>query len=573
MAVRTRWVFALLTIFVLSGVGLVAIGIWLSGKHVELKSGSTLVLDLSEEVLEDRPADSRTQFFYEDHATLWEIVSAVRHAATDDRIEAVLVKDRGIDWGWGKLEELRLALATCQDSGKRVITWMEGGDERDYYLASVGDDVFLPPSTFLMVDGFAVYASFLKGTLDAVGVQANLEHVGEYKDAGEPLTRKNMSEPSREALTAVLDDEYGTFLATVAEARGWTPEEARQKVDQGPYLSEEALSAGLVDSLLYEADLDGFLPGGESGPRIELDDYLDHVHFGTPTSPRIGLVFASGTIMPGKSGFDPLWGRTLGHETLAKALKDAREDDKVKAVVLRVDSPGGDTYASNVMWREVKKTAAVKPVIASFSDVAASGGYYLAMGADSLVAQPGTLTGSIGVLGGKFNLAGLYAKLGMTVEVISRGENAQFFSPVRNFTPAEREKYLAQLWEDYRQFVGIVAENRRQPEEEVEQLARGRVWTGGQAFERGLVDTLGGFETAISLARRCAGVADDEDVRYVVYPKVQRSFFNRVLNQILNEPDVRGAALRLPGVETLRSVARLAGRPSLAWMPWEIEVR
>jgi len=573
MAVRTRWVFALLTVFVLSGVGLVALGIWLSGKHVELKAGSTLVLDLSEDILEDRPADSRTQFFYEDHPTLWETVSAVRHAAADDRIEAVLVKDRGIDWGWGKLEELRLALATCQDSGKRVITWMEGGDERDYYLASVGDDVFLPPSTFLMVDGFALYASFLKGTLDALGVQADLEHVGEYKDAGEPLTRKNMSEPSREALSAVLDDEYGNFLATVGEARGWTAEETRRKVDEGPYLSEEALSAGLVDSLLYEADLDDILPQGEDGPRIELDDYLDHVHFGTPTSPRIGLVFASGTIMPGKSGFDPVWGRTLGHETLAKALKDAREDDKVKAIVLRVDSPGGDTYASNVMWREVKKTAAVKPVIASFSDVAASGGYYLAMGADSLVAQPGTLTGSIGVLGGKFNLSGLYKKIGMTVEVIARGQNAEFFSPLRNFTPAEREKYLAQLWEDYRLFVGIVAENRRQPEEEVEQLARGRVWTGGQAFERGLVDTLGGFDTAITLARARAGIAADQEVRYVVYPKVQRSFFNRVLNQVLNEPEVRGTALRLPGVEVLRSVVRLAGRPSLAWMPWEIEIR
>jgi protease-4 len=572
MAVRTRWIFALLTVFVLSGLGLVALGLWLSGKHVELKPSSTLVLDLSEDISEDRPSDNRTQLFYDDSPTLWETVSAVRYAAKDDHIDAILVKDRGIDWGWAKLEELRAALATCQDSGKKVVCWLEGGGERDYYLASVGDSLFLPPATFLQVDGFAVYASFLKGTLDWLGIQADLEHVGEYKDAGEPLTRKDMSEPSREALDALLDDDYKNFLATIADARGWTEEEARRKVDEGPYLSEEALSAGLVDSLVNEEDLDGLLPGGEDGPQIELKDYLDHVRYGTPTSPRIGLVFASGTIMPGKSGMDGVWGRTLGNETMAKALKEAREDDKVKAIVLRVDSPGGDTYASNAIWREVRRTAAEKPVIASFSDLAASGGYYLAMGADTIVAQPGTLTGSIGVLGGKFNMSGFYKKIGMTVEVLSRGENAQFFSPVRNFTPAEREKYLSQLWEDYRQFVKIVAQNRKRSDEDIEELARGRVWTGGQAFERGLVDTLGGFETAIELARQRAHIPADQEVRYVVYPKVQRSFLHRLVNQVVTDSDTRASALRLPGVDLLRSVARLMGRPSLTWMPYTIEI-
>ncbi len=572
MAVRTRWVFALLAVFLLSGIGLVALGLWLSGKHVELKPGSTLVLDLSGTIEEDRPSDTRTQLFYVEEPTLWETVSAVRYAATDDRIEAVLLKERGIDWGWAKLEELRSALAACQDSGKRVVGWVEGSDERGYYLASVGDDLYMPPASFLNVDGFAVYASFVKGTLDWLGVQADLEHIGEYKDAGEPLTRKNMSEPSREELNALLDDDYGNFLATVAEARGWTVDEVRRKVDEGPYLSEEAVAAGLVDSLLYEEDLDALLPGGKDGPRIDLDDYLDHVRSGTPTSPRIGLVFASGTIMPGKSGFDPLWGRTLGNETLSKALKDAREDDKVKAIVLRVDSPGGDTYASNAMWREVQRTAKTKPVIASFSDLAASGGYYLAMGADSLVAQPGTLTGSIGVLGGKFNMAGLYKKIGVSVEVLSRGQNAQFYSPVRGFTPAEREKYLAQLWEAYRQFVGIVAANRHRGEDQIEELARGRVWTGGQAFERGLVDTLGGFETAIELARTRAHIPRDQEVRYVVYPKVQRNLLSRILSQWLSEPDARVGLAAVPGLDLVRSLVRLAGRASLAWMPYNIDI-
>lgn len=573
MAARSRWIFAILAIFVLSGIGLVVLGLWLSGRHVELKPGSTLVLDLAGEIQEDRPTDTRTQIFYEEEPTLWETVSAVRHAATDSRIDAVLIKERGISWGWARLEELRSALAACQDSGKRVICWMEAGGERDYYLASAADDLYLAPSTWLMLDGLALYATFLKGTLDAVGVHADLERVGEYKDAGETVTRKEMSGPSREVMETLLDDEYATLLSAIAEARGWTVEEARERVDSGPYLSGEALSAGLVDSLLVESELDDLLPGGADGPRIELADYLPHVHSGSPTGPRIALVFASGTVVPGESGFDPLWGRTLGHQTLAKALEDARKDGRVRAIVLRVDSPGGDTYASHAMWREVVKTAEKKPVVASFSDVAASGGYYLAMGADSVVSQPGTLTGSIGVVGGKFNLSGLYKKLGVSVDVLARGRNAEFFSPMRDFTPAEREKFLAQLWADYRQFVGIVAESRGQPEEEIERLARGRVWTGGQAFENGLVDTLGGFETAIELARARAGIAPGQEVRYVVYPKVERSLLTRWLGQLLTGTEVRQVALPLPGADILRSLARLAGRPSLTWMPWEIQIR
>ena len=573
MAVRTRWVFLLLGIFVLCGAGLIALGVWLGGRQVELKSNSTLVVDLPQEIEEDLPPDVKTQLFYQDEPTLFETVSAIRHAAKDPKIHTLFLKSRGMAWGWGKLEEMRDAVVAFEDSGKTVIAWMEGGDERDYYLCSVADTLYLPPSTFLRVDGFAAYVTFLKGSLDKLGVVADMEHIGEYKDAAEPLTRKDMSQPSKEALNGLIDDRYNDFLAGVADARGMTADEMRQIVDNGPYRSEDALRAGLVDSLLSEWEVEDLLPGGEDGPRIELDDYMAHVSYGPMTAPRIGIVFASGTIVAGKSGYDPVWGRTLGHETLIKAMDEASDDDKVKAIVLRVDSPGGDTYASNAMWHAVKDAAGEKPVIASFSDLAASGGYYLAMGADSLVAQPGTITGSIGVLGGKFNVAGLYQKLGMTVEVLARGQNSQFFSPVRNFTPAEREKFVQQLFDDYKEFVGVVAENRRRPPEEIDGLARGRVWTGGQAFERGLVDTLGGFETAIALAKKRAGIAPDAEVRFVVYPKVQRPFFRRIFDQLWNEPDdSRAIKLAIPGVEILRSVVRLANRPSLTWMPYTIEI-
>ncbi|HEV8479370.1 MAG TPA: signal peptide peptidase SppA [Candidatus Eisenbacteria bacterium] len=573
MAVRTKWVFGLLAVFVLCGAGLIALGMWLGGHQVEVKSNSTLVVDLPEDIEEDLPPDVRTDLFYEDQPTLWETVHAIRHAAKDPHIHALLLKTEGIDWGWGKIEELHDAIADFADSGKTVVAWMEGGDERDYYLCSVADEVYMPPQSMLRVDGFAAYVSFLKGTLDKVGVVADMEHIGEFKDAADPLTRKNMSEPSKEALNALLDDRYADFLAGVADARGITVDEVRQKVDQGPYRSEDAMATGLIDSVLYEDQVDELLPGGEDGPRIDLEDYVSHDSYGPITAPRIGIVFASGTIVPGKSGYDPVWGRTLGHETLTKALNEARDDDKVKAIVLRVDSPGGDTYASNAMWRAVREANKEKPVIASFSDLAASGGYYLAMGADSLVAEPGTLTGSIGVLGGKFNLSGLYQKIGMSVEVLSRGENAQFYSPVRSFTPAEREKFVSQLWSDYKTFIGIVAQNRKQTPEAIDALARGRVWTGGQAYERSLVDTLGGFETAIALAKKKAGIGPNAEVRYVVYPKVQRPFLRRLVDQLWNSPDENTQMkLRVPGLDVLRSLARLANRPSLTWMPYTIEI-
>jgi len=573
MAVRTKWVFGLLAVFVICGAGLIALGMWLGGHQVEVKSNSTLVVDLPEDIEEDLPPDVRTDLFYEDQPTLWETVHAIRHAAKDPHIKTLLLKTEGIDWGWAKIEELHDAVAAFEDSGKTVVAWMEGGDERDYYLCSVADEVYMPPQSMLRVDGFAAYVSFIKGTLDKVGVVADMEHIGEFKDAADPLTRKDMSAPSKEALNALLDDRYADFVAGVADARGITVDEVKQKVDAGPYRSEDAMTAGLIDSVLYEDEVDDLLPGGEDGNRIDLEDYVAHDSYGPVTAPRIGIVFASGTIVPGKSGYDAVWGRTLGHETLTKAMNEARDDDKVKAIVLRVDSPGGDTYASNAMWRAVREANKEKPVIASFSDLAASGGYYLAMGADSLVAEPGTLTGSIGVLGGKFNLSGLYQKIGMSVEVLSRGENAQFYSPVRSFTPAEREKFVSQLWSDYKTFIGIVAQNRKQTPEEIDALARGRVWTGGQAYERSLVDTLGGFETAIALAKKKAGIAPNAEVRYVVYPKVQRPFLRRLVDQLWNEPDDNTQMkLRVPGMDVLRSMARLANRPSLTWMPYTIEI-
>jgi protease-4 len=573
MAVRIHWLVALVAVFFVAGIVLLGVGLWLGSQAPRIESQSALVIELAGELLEDIPSGAHTQLFFDDEPTVWDMVSVIDEAAEDTQIAALLLKLRSPGLGWAKIEELRDALTRFRATGKPVLCWLESGDDSDYYLATATDEISAPSGSSLRIDGLASYVSFFKGTLDWAGVTADLEHVGQYKDASETYTRKQMSEPSREALESLLDDRFSSYLEAISESREWDIEVTRGHIDEGPYTTEEAAAAGLLDTLYFEDEVESVLLGQFEGELIHVEEYFEIAERRNRGARRIALVFASGTVVSGESGLDPLWGRTLGERTLAEALLEALDDDRVDAIVLRIDSPGGETDASRALWHAVRQASAEKPVIASFSDVAASGGYYLAMGADSIVAQPGTLTGSIGVLGGKFNISGLYEKLGIDVEVVSRGRNAQFYSPFRDFTPVEREKYLAQLGEDYRLFLNAVVENRGQSEEEIERRAQGRVWTGGQAYVNGLVDALGGFRTAINMARQSAGIEDDERVRYVVYPRVERTFLQRMIQELFITTSVQTPWGRLPAAGILASVARLSGNTSLTWMPYEIVIR
>jgi protease-4 len=313
---------------------------------------------------------------------------------------------------------------------------------------------------------------------------------------------------------------------------------------------------------------------------------------GPTGAPKIAVVHATGTIVGGESGTDPMWGRTVGADSFIEALDQAVDEDGVRAIVVRIDSPGGEVYASHLMWRAVLRAAEDVPVVASFSDLAASGGYYMAMGADTVVADRATLTGSIGVIGGKFNLGGLYDKIGMNVEVLSRGQNALFQSSLRDFTPAERERYRSEMFDEYRTFVGIVAANRGASEERIDSLARGRVWTGGMARERGLVDIEGGLETSIDVARSMAGIAPAQKVRVEIYPRIKRTFVQEFVNRVMEDEDlgttVRARAagpdaaltaapwlsgLLKPELELMGALLRLHGGRRLAVLPFRIEIR
>src|SRR5688572_21731663 len=489
MAVKQRWLLAVLVVFGLAGLGLVGLGLMFSEKKVKVQPASTLVLDFADPILEDMPADAESRFFYRDTPTLWDHLRALEHAGDDPNIEAVLLRIDGVDLGWAKGEELRAKLEQLQERGTRVLAYVEGGGDHEYLLASAADVIYMAPNTEIYLDGLASYEMFFKGTLDKVGVKADLEHIGEYKNAAEPFTRHEASEAAREASNALLDATWADLVAAIGESRGLDSSAVAALIDRGPYTSKQAHAAGLVDSLIYPDQLEDLLPGGKGGTQLSIEEYLATLPpvEGPAGAPRIAVVHATGTIVGGESGTDPIWGRTIGADSFIEAL-DQTIEDGVRAIVVRIDSPGGEVYASHLMWRAVQRAARDVPVVASFSDLAASGGYYMAMGADTVVADRATLTGSIGVIGGKFNLGGLYDKLGMNVEVLSRGENALFQSSLRDFTPAERERYRSEMFDEYRTFVGIVAANRGTTEEGIDSVARGRVWTGSMARERGLVD-------------------------------------------------------------------------------------
>jgi protease-4 len=524
--------------------------------------------------------------------TTYDVANGLRRAAHDDRVSGLVLHIDGIDWGWGKIAEIRDALLEFRREGKPVYAALTGGAEREYLLASAANVVSLPPTASLDLDGLTLSTLHFKGTFDKLGITPNFAHVGQYKSAVEGYTRTEMSPPARAALEAVLDDEYRLLCDTLASARHTTAAAIASTIDDGPFLATEARARGLIDTLLHVEDVDSLAirGGGKDLNPETFDHYLDRLDE-PRTGPRIALVVAAGAIVPGRSRESPGQGRELGSLTLIQALREARTRRSIKAIVLRIDSPGGSAQATDDIWNEIARCRRVKPVIVSMADYGASGGYYMAIGGDSIVAQPATLTGSIGIFGGKLNVLGLYHKLGLNVETLSRGRHAEMLSAFRDFTPEEAAKFQHILEDFYRGFVARVANARHRPTEAIETVAQGRVWTGVSARHEGLVDALGGFETAFAMARAKAGIPRGASIVVERLPKVQRTFLQRLLEELVGDEDDYGVEtlapefqglLRAPGVQAmlkepevqawLAAVSFRAG-DGLMMMPFAIDIR
>ena len=503
------------------------------GRQPTVPSRAALSLAVGGDIAEMPASDVVAYLSDATTPTVRGIVDNLRKAKTDTRVRAVLLRPTGFASPyWGKVQELRDALLDFKESGKPLYAYLEYGGDREYYLASAADKVFLMPASTLDLAGVATYQVFLRGTLDKIGAYPDIHHVGEFKAAPNSYTETGYTPAHREMDEWLNRDLYDQIVKGIAEGRKKSEADVRALVDRGPFLAQDALRAGLVDELVYEDQVAEKMRGDDEDDELDTidgDDYgrVSPASLGLNRGPRIAVIYAVGAIVSGQSGYDPLNGAVVGSESLIESIRDAREDSSVRAIVLRVDSPGGSATASDAVWRELMLARDKRPLIVSMSDLAASGGYYIAMPGQVIVAQPSTLTGSIGIFGGKFITGGVYEKLGANIESTSIGKHAEMNSPARPYNADEVKKVREQLESFYKQFIGKVADARGKTPEQIDAIAQGRVWTGRQALQNGLVDALGGLDKAIEVAKEKAGIDADDEVQLVVYPE-PKSFYELV---------------------------------------------
>jgi protease-4 len=509
----------------------------LFGREPAVPSDAMLVLRAGGNLTEVAPADVVGYLRGVKTPTVRAIVDNLRKAKVDPRIRRVLLKPTGFDSPfWGKVQEIRDAVLDFKKSGKPVYAYLEYGGDREYYLATAADKVFLMPSASLDLQGVATYELFLRGTFDKFGAIPDLHHIGDYKTATNTFTEKGFTAAHKEMDESLNRDLYEQIIRDVADGRKKNERDVRALIDEGPFLPEDALHAGLIDDVAYEDQVGEALRGGATTHDIDGDDYarVSTTSVGLNKGPRIAVIYAAGEIVSGRNAYDPVNGPVTGSDTLIDYIRQARHDSAVRAIVLRVDSPGGSTIASDAIWRELtiaKRERADRPLVASMSDLAASGGYYIAMPAQVIVAQPSTLTGSIGIFGGKIVTGGVYEKLGARIDSSSIGKNAEMGSPARKYNPEELHKLQEQLQSFYDQFVEKAADARHSTPEKIDALAQGRVWTGRQAKQNGLVDQLGGLDRAIAVAKQRAKIAADSEVEIVTFPP-RKSFYEIVSDQL-----------------------------------------
>ncbi len=552
MAKGVRFILLFMIAAVIVSMTGVAVSYFLLTRGPAVESDSVLWLRIPSGLGEQSPDD--VLGLLDQRATVGSVVGALRKARVDDRVSAVVVVPPAMPGLWGTVQEIRDAIVDFKESGKPIVAHLELGMGQAYYLATACDQVFLSPTSPLMLVGVASYELFFRDTLDKVGVEADMLAAGDYKTAINTYTESEFTPEHREASEGLSRDFYEQLIDGIAEGRGMTRARVREVIDQGPFVAADAVSLDLVDDLAYEDELlDRLFPDEEPG-RVDFATYrrVEPESLGLATGPRIAVIYAEGRInlgsnLPDFPGSAPI----VGSRTMTEAIRAARDDPSIEAIVLRIDSPGGAATAADIMWRELSLAREQKPLVASMADVAASGGYYIAAPAHAIVAQPGTLTGSIGVFSGKFAAAGAFDKLGVGVDGVTHGAQADIFSPVDRFSEAARAAMQAQVDDIYERFLEVVAEGRAMSRDEVHAVAQGRVWTGRQALVRGLVDELGGLRRAVVLAQVQAGIDEEEEVRLVPYP-APRSFVE-VLTGV-----VAAQALKRDGVGLLQPYARLA---------------
>jgi protease-4 len=547
-----------------------------------VETGTVVTVDLEEPIVEEEPSMTLRTLGEAPHLTTRDVVDGLRRAATDDRVTSVVATVGGAGMGLAQIQEIRDAVLAFRESGKRAIVFSEsfgefGPGTGAYYLASAFDEVWLQPSGTVSLTGVISETPFIRGALEKLKIEPRFDARREYKSAVNLFTERGYTPAHREATLGVLRSQFDQIVTGIGAARKLDVAAVSGLVDRAPLASDEAKDAGLVDRLGYRDEVwTALAPEGEKPPRLTLGKYLARRGHPDDDGDRVALIYGVGTVHRGESGSGFLTGEaSMGSDTIVEAFEDAIDDDSIRAIVFRVDSPGGSYIASDVIWREVGRARRQgKPVIVSMGNVAGSGGYFVAASADVIVAQPGTITGSIGVLAGKLITDDFWRSLGVDWGELHEGEHATMYSPIQDYTPSEWTRFQDFLDRIYADFKTKVGEGRHLDAETVERVARGRIWTGTQALERGLVDELGGLQRALAVTRERLALAADAPIEVVVLPQ-EEPFAEKLLERLLAsrvaaEAGPRGDLLlaslrRVPAVATVLRALDERGPLSMPW--------
>jgi len=489
-------------------------------RPVSVTDNSALILNLEGAVPEQAPVDVAIPFLQaQTPLTVLDTWKLLHRAASDTRVKALVLEPRGLDAGWAKLEELRAQITEFKKSGKPVYAYLRNAGTAEYYLATAADKIYMAPEDELDVKGLRAELLFLKGTLDKLGVSMEFEHVGKYKDAPDTFTKTSPSPETLEVTNQILDQYYGNIVQVIAEGRKLPPGAVRGVIDQGPFIGKSALDSGLVDALIFEDDMMGQLNTQLKTDlkKIGARSYSKSAGADPAGRSRIAFVTGDGEITRGDPGGD-VSDTGITAFSMVKVLQQVTDDSSIKGVIVRIDSPGGDGIASDDILHQMKLLSKKKPLLISMSDLAASGGYFIAMTGDPVLAYSNTLTGSIGVFFGKVDLHGLYDKIGLKKELLTRGRFSAIDSENKPLTPEERDKVQKEIQVFYSGFVQRVADARKRPYDQVEPLAQGRVWLGTQAKMNGLVDEIGGLDRAVEMIKQRTNIPASEQVTLVTYP-------------------------------------------------------
>ncbi|MDQ7005726.1 MAG: signal peptide peptidase SppA [Acidobacteriota bacterium] len=521
---------------------------------------TVLELNLERPLGEAPPTDPVAKLMMKSTPILRDLLEAIERAAEDDRVKGLVARVGTVPMGLAQVQELRDAVIAFRRSGKFAVAWSETFGEGAagngaYYLATAFDEIWMLPSGDVGLTGLIYESPFVKGTLDKLGVTPRMDQRYEYKNAMNIFTETSFTAAHKEAMQRLADSQFDQIVRGIAERRGRSVEQVRALVDKGPYLGREALDAGLVDRLGYRDEVYAAAEAraGEKAEWLYPEAYLERAGRPYRKGETIALIYGIGGVARGKSRFNPVTGEaTMGSDTVSAAFRAALADKKVKAIVFRVDSPGGSYVASDAIWREtVRAREKGIPVIVTMGNVAGSGGYFVAMSAEKIIAQPSTITGSIGVLGGKMLTRDMWTKVGVTFDGVKTAANADMYSSHYDYSDYGWQRHQRWLDRVYEDFTAKVARGRNLPLEEVLKIAKGRIWTGEDALKIGLVDELGGYAEALRAAREAAGLTADAAIRLKVFPR-PKEIFESLLGG--SPPSSEPEAALEAGVRTLRSI-------------------